>query len=778
MSQKRREQRRHKEAEAAGQIRWAAVLRAIVLGGGVALIVIGALIPSESAISDGTYAPIAAGWCLLLIVWAAAMWLDDRPAIRIGWTEAAGAALVGWHSLAAVVSLGHTNGRHALNAHWLILGYGLTVFLFRQSLRTSEQARALVAAMVWMATLLATLGLYQYGYGMPKLRREYEKDPTTVLQANGIPSEEGSPQRELFENRLRSVEPLATFALTNSLAGFLAPWLITALAIAFASTPWRKQWPPLLVYLVSAGLLAACLVLTKSRTAYLATAAGLVLIALYGRRRGWQLDWRIPAGLAGAAIVIGLAAVFFGGLDVQVLSEAPKSVLYRLEYWQATARVIADYPLFGCGPGNFQEAYAVHKLPQASETVADPHSLFLELWATAGTPAVILLVLLLLGFTVDLGILVHSGRSRGDDAEPAVAPAQWIVFGGAAIGLLIAAPVAAALGYSLEPLTPAFKSLPSAWVFGLLLMAAAWWFFDAWIKRGELTLTAVVVPQVVLLINLLAAGALVFPTVIATFLVLAPVAFRVAGNKGTLAEKGPGHARGATLPSHLILSPIMAALITFAAIVLTIACLYTEYYPVMDGRRALAEALYRLDRREYRDAEPQAVAAAKADSLSPDSWRLLAELRLGRWEATGSEKDWQAFVEVANTFNRLDPRHHLAWFTRGKWFLTAWRKSQRKEEIEEATVAFRKASERYPNRALLHAQLAWALHLAGQRDEARQEADRAWQLDQQMPHKEQKLNRQHVLDPQLVGRQVKELRDESAEQTVESLRTASADNKP
>ena len=40
------------------------------------------------------------------------------------------------------------------------------------------------------------------------------------------------------------------------------------------------------------------------------------------------------------------------GLDVQVLSEAPLSVRYRLEYWRSTAAMIADYPLFGCGPGN------------------------------------------------------------------------------------------------------------------------------------------------------------------------------------------------------------------------------------------------------------------------------------------------------------------------------------------------------------------------------------------------------------------------------------------
>src|SRR5689334_2420152 len=168
MSHKRREQRRQQQAEVAGQIRWAAVLRAVVLGGGMALIVMAALIPSESAISDGTYAPLAAGWCLLLVVWAAAMWLDDQPTVLIGWTEAIGAAVIGWHSLAALLSLGYTNGRHALNAHWLVVGYGLTAFLFRQTVRTADQARSLVAAMLWLATLLASLGLYQYSYGMPR----------------------------------------------------------------------------------------------------------------------------------------------------------------------------------------------------------------------------------------------------------------------------------------------------------------------------------------------------------------------------------------------------------------------------------------------------------------------------------------------------------------------------------------------------------------------------------------------------------------------------------
>src|SRR5262249_5905022 len=151
-------------------------------------------------------------------LWAASICLDDRPAIQIGWTEIVGVALVGWHSLAAVVSLGQTNGRQALNAHWLILGYGLTAFLLRQTIRSAREARCLIAAMIWLATVLASLGLYQYFYSQPLRRIEYERDPEKFLSAEQIPSEKDSPLRQQFENRVRSVEPLATFGLTNSLA--------------------------------------------------------------------------------------------------------------------------------------------------------------------------------------------------------------------------------------------------------------------------------------------------------------------------------------------------------------------------------------------------------------------------------------------------------------------------------------------------------------------------------------------------------------------------------
>jgi tetratricopeptide (TPR) repeat protein len=211
------------------------------------------------------------------------------------------------------------------------------------------------------------------------------------------------------------------------------------------------------------------------------------------------------------------------------------------------------------------------------------------------------------------------------------------------------------------------------------------------------------------------------------------------------------------------------------AVVITVTCLYTEYYPILNGRRALNEAMYRLEIKDFRDAPAKVVAAAEADSLSPEPRRLLSDLLFGRFEATDSRQDWIAFVEAADSYQRSNPRHHVAWFTRGNWFISAWKKSQRKENLTEAIDAYRTASLRYPNHAVYHAQLAWTLHLAGEEKLARSEAEKAYELDQQMPHQELKLAQLHVTDPDLSQKPGRTFREESAEQTVERLRKASAE---
>ena len=67
---------------------------------------------------------------------------------------------------------------------------------------------------------------------MPHTRAEYQADPDRALRDAGLWFPPDSPERKLFEDRLANTEPMATFALTNSLAAFLAPWLVMLAGIA------------------------------------------------------------------------------------------------------------------------------------------------------------------------------------------------------------------------------------------------------------------------------------------------------------------------------------------------------------------------------------------------------------------------------------------------------------------------------------------------------------------------------------------------------------------
>ncbi len=91
----------------------------------------------------------------------------------------------------------------------------------------------------------------------------------------------------------------------------------------------------------------------------------------------------------------------------------------------------------------------------------------------------------------------------------------------------------------------------------------------------------------------------------------------------------------------------------------------------------------------------------------------------------------------------------------------------------EAVQAYARAVELYPHSGILHAQLAWACHVTGAEEQARQQADEALRLDALMPHSEFKLARQRVVADYLAelsppGRG--ERTAESAEQLMQRVR--------
>ena len=105
------------------------------------------------------------------------------------------------------------------------------------------------------------------------------------------------------------------------------------------------------------------------------------------------------------AIVAAFAlAGLSGGFDWKVVSEAPKSLSYRLQYWRGTAGILREHPILGAGPGNFRQHYLKYKLPESSEEIADPHNMLLDIWSSGGLIA-------LAGFA---GFVVCALRARSN----------------------------------------------------------------------------------------------------------------------------------------------------------------------------------------------------------------------------------------------------------------------------------------------------------------------------------------------------------------------------
>ena len=247
------------------------------------------------------------------------------------------------------------------------------------------------AAVEWYTSLRSELDeLNESGGFAQNLRAQEIREE---FQRQGVPLE--GTGRAMWENRLLySSEPTGPFALANTLAGFLAVGLVLGigcLRFTGTGTTWRLL-PGLLLVL-------SCLVLTKSRSAWLGTVSGLILLFVIRHRgqAGQQFRGLLPVGLVISLLVIVLA-VSGGVLDPEVVLETPRSLQFRLMYWAGTLEMLRASPLAGVGPGNFREHYLPYRWPQSSEEIRDPHNLLLDAWSAAGIVGVIGLLLLLYGF--------------------------------------------------------------------------------------------------------------------------------------------------------------------------------------------------------------------------------------------------------------------------------------------------------------------------------------------------------------------------------------------
>ena len=502
------------------------------------------------------------------------------------------------------------------------------------------------------------------------------------------------------------------------------PWLVVLAAVMVASLGSRKQLWRMGVCLIP---IAVCLLLTRSRSGYIAAGVGLVLAWFWCRQRKSRIGWKLPGAAAGAVAVLVVAALFVG--RPLLLGAASKSFGYRLQYWQSSLGIIADHPWLGCGPGNFQNAYTQYKLPRAAEEIADPHNFLLEVWATAGTPAALAFLAVLACFAwEERKSKAEGGRRKAEDEVasgqkllnpqipkslnpqtsnpqsliPNPSPDAWLhVLAGGAAGFLLSLP----LGW-LGAVPPSAAAV----VLGLPLAALAVALLLGWIRHGELPRMLPALGVAVLLIDLLTTGGIGMPSIAGTFWLLLALGLQDGSGEAATdhAHMVPGLSAGAgqqypqsCTGGQAARGTRLATLLLIAAIVLGAACYRTAYSPVL-----ACQAQLRLSEREPDRMIEHLEAAAAADLLSAEPWRQLAASALGLWRQVPTRERFGLFQQANAKFLQLAPNSASAWQASGDWFMEAASQSNdvgstfAKDAVAEAVGAYRQAARLYPNSAL------------------------------------------------------------------------------
>ncbi|APW61015.1 O-antigen ligase family protein [Paludisphaera borealis] len=754
----------HDDKEEAA-LRLAERTRRLALGLLAALVVARAFWPSEPNLKEGAGAGL---------VWVVAVFLVGGmallPSLVTGkfafrWAPTDAAVIV----LTALVAISSRRGvdwRIAINLAWEWVALGIVYLLLRILPRTRGESSALALAFAATAAAVAAYGLFQGAVELPELQNAYRRDPARILAEMKI--EPGTPAQQAFESRLiGSNEVYSTFGLPNSLAGFLVGPLVLVLGLALQnlarSGDRGSRWGSLVMAAPPTLLILVCLTLTKSRSAWLGLLVASAILAWRSRR---LLPRREFVGLlvAGAVVVVGLTAAGLATkrLDPQVLTQSSMSMRYRLEYWRGAwgvisegapsfARALGTYTFWaGVGPGNFGSHYLLHKLPQSSEEIQDPHNLFFEVWATAGVWALIALLTALGSALWFLLKPVADATAEPEPASPDDLPGRstWLVFA-AGMGWVMVI-LLGRMNLFQDDLLPRWLILGFAWLLAALLLAPLW-------RRSPMPSFVFGAAAAAIVINLLAAGGIGIPTVALGLWSL--IALGLNQRENALS----GRLR--TVESRL---PAFALGVVGAAVAGTFVG-YTVPFWQSEAEIAKAEEFIAHRPPDFEKAENAYVRAEQLDHYNARAWVGHAYLQFLAWQSRGAKPEdlrWKTIL-IQMTKAVEPPRSPDSWtlhseragmtrmlLNRVASTLSPRETIQMQAKIVEAT---RTASRLYPTNAMLRARLAEASAEVSMFKDAVKEADEALRLDVLLaPHPDKRL-------PAAVRKQLQEKKSEWAE---------------
>ncbi|MCX5636706.1 MAG: O-antigen ligase family protein, partial [Planctomycetota bacterium] len=289
---------------------------------------------------------------------------------------------------AVVAGFAASDKRLAITAVAVFLAPPLAAILLVQILDSPSKIKLVLAAIAALGVVSTYQCAEQFFVSNQATIEQYEHAPQTFLEPLGI--EQGTLQQFLFEHRLYTKGVHGLFTTSNSAGSFALMASFAAIALFIEklkvlSFPRKRES---ILHIALCGIAVAAIIfglaLTRSKGAIIGTLfAAVILFALlyFGK-------WLIAHKKAILTICLLLAAAGLWAIVSYGLKHGRlpggSSMLVRWQYWQASAKMFADHPLTGVGPGNFASFYTRYKPAAALESVADPHNFPLSILTQYG----------------------------------------------------------------------------------------------------------------------------------------------------------------------------------------------------------------------------------------------------------------------------------------------------------------------------------------------------------------------------------------------------------
>ena len=264
----------------------------------------------------------------------------------------------------AITSGGREGFNEALITCELMLGY----FLVVNCMRTEAWIKRCIYTLLTSGTVVAIIGIFQYVLGMFPSEKWLDTEYFSDIDGRVV---------SLFEN-----------------PNVLAMYLVLILPFALYSVVKARKKNARALAIVSAVCIAACIILTWSRAAWIASIICIVIFFMFYSKKTLRYIFLGLLFIPAASIVMP-QSVTKRFLSIGDMSDS--STMYRVYTWLGTFRTIGAFPAggIGYGPTAFQEIYPQYAYA-GIEAAEHSHNLFLQI--TVGTGIVGLLIFLLTVF--------------------------------------------------------------------------------------------------------------------------------------------------------------------------------------------------------------------------------------------------------------------------------------------------------------------------------------------------------------------------------------------